>query len=260
MRLLDISQGAVIRIKLDSPEPTGEALLFAECSHTLTTHGLTISLFLAGLVGSVTHCVGMCGPFVLAQTRTGPILQKPASSLLLPYHLGRMTTYVALGVFVHSIVNLAYLFSDARTLVTVPLLMMAGIIFLVSSFPSLGRVFPWAASIRLPAIFTSIANKMHRLMLDNGYRSQYLLGIILGFIPCGLVIAALMAAATAPTNLHAAIAVAAFAIGTMPSLMAIGLFGKGLTQKFPGLSDRFSRIAMVISSLWLFVLAGSLIF
>lgn len=234
--------------------------MFAECTHALTTHyGLVTSLFMAGLVGSITHCTGMCGPFVLAQTQAGPTLQRPITSLLLPYHLGRMTTYICLGIFVHSIVNLAYLFSNARALVTAPLLMLASVIFLVSAFPSLARIFPWAASVKFPNTFLHLVNRAYGLIRKQDVGSQYLLGLLLGFLPCGLVIAALMASATAPSILHAALAIMAFTVGTMPSLMAIGFFGKGLKRRFPGFSHYFSKVAMTISSLWLLVLAGSLI-
>lgn len=235
--------------------------LFAECTHALTAHyGLTASLFLAGLVGSATHCAGMCSPFVLAQTQTGPALRKTAEKLLLPYHFGRMTTYVFLGVLVQSVINLAYLFSGARALLTAPLLMLAGIVFLATAFPALSNLFPWATRIHLPGFFTTIAQKGYDLVQKHNAGSRYLLGITLGFLPCGLVIAALMAAATAPTITQAAIAMTAFSLGTMPSLMMIGLCGQGLRQRFPVFSQRISRIAMAASSLWLFALAGSLIF
>lgn len=214
---------------------------------------------MAGLVGSVTHCTGMCSPFVLAQTQAGPALQKPVARLLLPYHLGRMTTYTGLGILVHSVVNLAYLVSTARTLVTVPLLMLASIIFLVSAFPVLVKIFPWAAAIRLPDTFPRLARKAYGLMQKQDPWSRYILGLVLGFLPCGLVIAALMAASTAPTIFGAALAIMAFAIGTMPSLIAVGLCGTGLKQKFPAFSYYFSKVAMTVSSLWLLVLAGSLI-
>ncbi len=234
--------------------------MFFECTHALTAHyGLTASLFLAGLVGSVTHCAGMCAPFVLAQTQSGLIFKKLTTNLLLPYHFGRMTTYVMLGILVHSMVNLAYLFSDTHALITAPLLMLAGIVFLVTAFPKLGLLFPWATRIKLPGFFTFIAHKGYQLIQAQGSDSRYLLGLTLGLIPCGLVIAALMAAATAPTALQAALAMFAFSLGTMPSLMAIGLFGQGLKQKFPVFSQRISRFALVASSLWLFFLAGNLI-
>ena len=68
--------------------------------------GVLLSLFLAGLTGGFSHCVGMCAPFVMAQV-TSNMAQVPAKEMhrltrlkgaaLIPYHLGRMTTYSMLG-------------------------------------------------------------------------------------------------------------------------------------------------------------------
>src|SRR5262245_38327356 len=71
----------------------------------LDAFGLPLALFLAGLVGSLTHCTLMCGPFVLAQVAgrleagaaAGGELVRLAGAALVPYHLGRMTTYSVLG-------------------------------------------------------------------------------------------------------------------------------------------------------------------
>lgn len=235
--------------------------MFAECVHNFAAgHGLTASLFLGGMVGSLTHCAGMCSPFVLAQTENGPVLQKSAQALLLPYHLGRMTTYIFLGVLVHSVINLAYLFSETKVFVTAPLLMLAGVLFLANAFPALSALFPWAARLSLPLPVAMIGQATQKLFRKNSPLSRYFLGILLGFMPCGLVVAALMAAATAPGPFEAALAMAAFSVGTMPVLILIGLGGRGFKQKFPRLSARFSQTALVISSLWLFALAGMLIF
>src|SRR5437763_314626 len=71
---------------------------------SLGSIGVPASLFVAGLAGSAVHCVGMCGPFVLGQimgdadgaTAYGE-WRRLAGAALLPYHLGRLTTYTALG-------------------------------------------------------------------------------------------------------------------------------------------------------------------
>lgn len=235
--------------------------MFAECVHNImNNYGLVTSLFIGGLVGSFTHCAGMCAPFVLAQTESGPVLQRPLKSLLLLYHLGRTTSYVGLGILTYSILNLAYLFSYEKSLITAPLLMTGGVLFLVSAFPVLSSVFPWAAKIRLPAGFISLNTKAAALFHRQDFLARYMLGVLLGFMPCGLVIAALMASATAQSLPQAIMAMVAFSIGTMPALMAIGICGKGLKQKFPKFSKRFSQAAMVVSSFWLFALAGMMIF
>jgi uncharacterized protein len=67
---------------------------------------LLTSLFVVGLLGSISHCVGMCGPFVLGQLvarlEATPVarlheFRRLTGAALAPYHLGRITTYGLLG-------------------------------------------------------------------------------------------------------------------------------------------------------------------
>jgi len=235
--------------------------VFGECLHGIaTSYGLAVSLFLGGLTGGFTHCAGMCSPFVLAQAGTDFSIRKLGSALLLPYHLGRMTTYVGLAALVSSFVNLAFVFSNLKSLIAAPLLVTAGVIFMVSIFPRMSALFPWIGRIHWNAPFAIMGKTMPKLMAHDHPFSRYVLGILLGFMPCGLVIAALMASATAPTVLHAALAMAAFTAGTMPALIVVGLGGGALKKKFPKAARRFSEVAMAISSVWLFVIAGMMIF
>ena len=235
-------------------------MIIAQCVHDMAvSHGLVISLFLAGLVGGFGHCVGMCAPFVLAQTETAPTIRKLGSSLLLPYHLGRMTTYVALAVLVSSVINLAFVFSDLKVLITAPMLVLAGVIFLVSAFPRLSALFPWAANIQLAAPYKFISRFSSKLMNNKNILGRYTLGVLLGFMPCGLVLSALLASATADSTLQAALAMGAFTLGTIPALVLVALGGNVLKYQYPKAFQHVSQGAMVISGLWLFVLAGQMI-
>ena len=141
-------------------------MIIADCvSNFTTSYGLPVSLFLAGLVGSVTHCSGMCSPFVLAQMGDDVVLKRPAGRLLIPYHLGRMVTYVFLAVLFGTILNLAFLFSGVRAFIVAPILLLAGILFLVSAFPALGQVFPWVVRFQSVKLFKPITSVTSRLML-----------------------------------------------------------------------------------------------
>src|ERR1700761_9099076 len=73
---------------------------------TAVRGGLLLGLFVAVAAGSVVHCGPMCGVFVLGQmsermARLPPERlcerQRIRNGLLLPYHLGRLTTYAGLG-------------------------------------------------------------------------------------------------------------------------------------------------------------------
>ncbi len=79
----------------------------AACRVVVSDNGnLLGSLALAGLAGGLTHCVGMCGPFVLSQVSARfealpaarmTEFHRLAGAALIPYHLGRMVTYCVLG-------------------------------------------------------------------------------------------------------------------------------------------------------------------
>jgi len=236
-------------------------LFIGQCIHDVAvSHGLFISLFLAGLVGGATHCAGMCSPFVLAQVGGKPELQKLSRTLLLPYHLGRMTTYVGLAVLVASIVNLAFVFSGLKSIIAVPMLMLAAVVFLISAFPRMLSILPWAGRLRLSVPYKFIERFSSRLMDNPGVVKRYGLGVLLGFMPCGLVASALLAASTAPNVGYAALAMAVFTVGTMPALVLVALGGGALRYKYPKASLRMSQGAMVISSFWLMAIAVSLVF
>lgn len=240
--------------------------MFAQCVHDFNTHkGLIYSLFLAGLFGGATHCSGMCGPFVMAQipdtkNEGKPFLNRIVGAALIPYHLGRTTTYVFLALVLSIMLNLAFLFSPSRSLLAAPLLAMAGVMFAVSAFPKLAIVFPWASSVRIGLPYRWISRLHRYLSIESTILKRYALGVLLGFMPCGLVVSAIMASASAQTYLGTFLAMLAFSFGTFPALFMVGLGGSAIKEKFPDLWPKLSRGFMAASALWIFVLAGHMFF
>ncbi|MEC8664714.1 MAG: sulfite exporter TauE/SafE family protein [Pseudomonadota bacterium] len=216
-----------------------------------------MSLLIAGLVGGTTHCAGMCAPFVLAQNGQ---VERLSQALLLPYHFGRMTTYVFMGVLVNAVIGIAFVNSDLKILITVPLLLTAAIMFIVTAFPVVSKLFPWVSSMRMPLPWGFIS-KINKFSGKNlSFAKRYVLGVMLGFMPCGLVVAALMAASTASSPLYAGFAMAAFTIGTMPALIAVAMGGKVLGRKFPTIEMKIKRFAMAASAVWLCFIAANMVF
>lgn len=214
---------------------------------------LPLTLFLAGLVGGATHCVAMCGPFVISQAGQ---VEKLRQAALLPYHLGRITTYVAMAMLLSSVLNLAFLFLPVRSLIIAPVLMLAGLIFIVNAFPSLTAAFPWINKIAFSVPYQWLHKGFQKLSVNAGSMKRYAMGMLLGFMPCGLIVSALMAASTAPGAWQAGLAMAAFGAGTMIPLMAVAFGGVGFQKKFPRAMRRATQILMVWSGLWLFIMAG----
>ena len=225
-----------------------------------TAHSLYIALFMAALLGSVSHCIGMCGPFVMAQA-TGfavPEGKNPATwyrALLLPYHLGRLTTYTLLGMLATMLAT-PLLENPHFKIIPSLMLVIAAVIFLISAF---SRLFPTrlsAFNLSFCGMPSWISEKIARLLPENSLFSGYLLGIILGFLPCGLVYAAIIAVAATGNIWQAMGAMMLFALGTMPALMLIGVSGKWLHYRINSWIKPLSAILMILNSTMLFIMAG----
>jgi sulfite exporter TauE/SafE len=218
---------------------------------------LLAALFSAGLAGGFTHCAGMCGPFVLAQV-AGFLdkvdaarmseLTRLRGAALLPYHLGRLTTYSALGALAGALAGRVEQIAGLR-LLAAALLALASLLFLAQAAGRIalpGAGGPGAKVIaglrgsavggpagRLVARFGEALARLARPWMEADQRSgpgrsaarRYGLGVVLGFLPCGLLYGALAGAAAAGGAAAGALAMAAFTLGTFPGLATVGLVG-----------------------------------
>jgi len=199
--------------------------------------GLMLALFLAGLTGGLTHCVGMCGSFVLAQVTNGLAAQPAAgfgpwarlrAAALLPYHLGRMTTYVALGAIAGGLAGAFVALTAFKALLSVFLLAAAGLF--VGQLAQ--ELLPRVGGGGLGRVASGLSRVVAPLFADpRGWRG-YGLGVSLGFLPCGLIYAALAAAAGSGGPVAGALAMAAFVAGTAPALVAVGYGGTMLGRRW----------------------------
>lgn len=201
-------------------------MLAALCGSGAWSGGLLIGLFVAGAVGSTMHCVPMCGGFVLGQVADG-MARLPTTRLcewrrvsrgaLLPYHLGRLTTYAGLGALGGAASGRLPWFSVASA----GLLLLGAALFLAH----VANVLP--GFDRAPAGWARAIARLAR-HASGGYP----LGIVLGFLPCGLLYAALATTAASGTPLLGALGMLAFGLGTMPALIAVGIAGQAAGRRW----------------------------
>lgn len=236
-------------------------------SGTAAGAALLGGLLLAGLSGSVMHCVPMCGPFVLGQA-ADRMARMPASALceaarlrgalLLPYHAGRLITYAGLGAVVATLGAHAL---PARAIGL--LLIFAALLFLAHAarlalpmlgLPGLARALP-----RLDAAPAGWAGTLARLARrlrgsdGDSWTDGLLLGLVLGFLPCGMLYGALAAAATTGRAGGGALAMLAFGLGTVPALIAVALAGQAAGRAWQSAMLRLAPAVMLLNAV---VLAG----
>ncbi|NUB26433.1 sulfite exporter TauE/SafE family protein [Azospirillum brasilense] len=218
--------------------------------------GLLVALLTAGLVGGSTHCAGMCGPFVLAQV-TARLEQVPASRMselhrlagaaVLPYHLGRGTTYTLIGAAAAAVAGHVGALPGLKWL-SVALLAFAALFFLGYAVKGLTAWMPKLDGA-VQRWWGDRVSRLARPLFGNptGWRG-YGLGLALGFIPCGLLYGAVAVAAASGSALTGALGMAAFALGTLPSLLAVGLAGHLAGRTWRSAVARAAPVIMVVNA------------
>ncbi|MFN3807298.1 sulfite exporter TauE/SafE family protein [Asticcacaulis sp.] len=231
--------------------------LFPACGALVEGQGpLWLGLFLAGLTGSVAHCLPMCGPFVLMQIAAPG--QSRWARLLLPYHAGRLTTYALLGAAAGSVLFFLPA-SPVLELVRRALLALVATAFLYLLAEGLlarvGLRLPFRLGLNLGLRLPCRLKAMSGRNSPRGV-ARYALGLSLGLLPCGLVFVALTAVAAAGNPLSGALGMLAFGAGTVPALSALGLFGAPLLQRWPWLQDALRLTALGVNAALLFALSA----
>ncbi len=198
-----------------------------------------ITAFLMGLAGSL-HCLGMCGPIFAA---TSSFYDSPGAYLkpVLLHHLGKIIAYAGIGIIMGLIGQGVSLF-----LFQYKIMLISGIVLIIMA---LGGLIKWKI---FTGFNTWISQKM-ALLLGKKSKGIFLLGLVNGLIPCGLVYAAAVGAAATQNIVSGALFMAFFGLGTAPALTAVG-FSRWLMRikKVKNLA-LWKQIPVLILGLWLFM-------
>lgn len=206
------------------------------------------SAFLIGLFGSF-HCIGMCGPIALAL----PVQQNSRFNLItgrLLYNIGRAITYAVIGL-VFGLVGQSLSLAGFQQSVSI----IAGVLILLMV------LLPSKISQKLyllkPAYgFTNfLKRKFSVLLKKKSVASTFLIGILNGFLPCGLVYIAVAGAIASGSYLEGAIYMFIFGIGTLPIMLAISLAGNFISINVRRRISKAIPAFMVILA-FLFILRG----
>ncbi len=184
------------------------------------------AVFVVGLLGGV-HCLGMCGSIVGVFTS-----QVPKQHARWPFHLayssGRIASYVIAGVLVGAVGQAGLLMRDA-----VPvqhLLFALSSLMLVMLGLYLAGV--WGAVRRLEQLGGGLWKRLQpyttRLLPVDTVPRALGLGALWGWLPCGLVYSVLLTALASGDALQGGLTMLAFGLGTLPNLLAIGLFWESI--------------------------------
>jgi len=183
--------------------------------------------FAAGLLGSA-HCLGMCGGisglFAAGATVASFRTQLP---LAIAYNLGRIGSYAFLGVMVAMIGSTTV---SAIPALTAPVRLASGVLIILVGLQV-------AFNLRLLAPVEKIGAKLWNKLVPHARglipatsaTRAVGLGLIWGWLPCGLVYSALLLAATTAEPAGGGLVMIAFGLGTMPAMVMTGLSASKLS-------------------------------
>ncbi|MEO9802170.1 MAG: sulfite exporter TauE/SafE family protein [Reichenbachiella sp.] len=176
------------------------------------------ALFL-GFVGSL-HCVVMCGPIVLAMSGQQTLSKFLVSRVL--YNLGRICTYAAVGLLFGILGELIFLGSYQQAFS-----IGVGLFMIVLAF-ALGSSAKGKLYKPMYQLTQSLKARLSKWLKNTSLQGSFLLGLLNGFLPCGLVYAA-VAGALATANLQSGVIyMIVFGLGTFPAMLFMALSGRAL--------------------------------
>jgi hypothetical protein len=188
------------------------------------------SAFIVGLLGGV-HCVGMCGGIVGALSLGMPGSAPTRWPVQFGYNLGRISSYTLAGAIAG---GLGYFFSGLLPVQQAQqvLLVVAGIFMILLGMYLAGW---WNLLLRLEQaggwLWRRIEPLGRGLLPVRDARHALLLGMLWGWLPCGLVYSVLIWSVSAGGVLQGAGLMLAFGLGTLPNLLLMGATASQL-QRF----------------------------
>lgn len=208
-------------------------------------------IFILGLVSSL-HCVSMCGPIVLSYSL--PLGSRTISqqvSAHLAYNFGRIITYTILGAiagFLGTTIGFVGQLAGLENIVAIVsgfLMVFAGLLML-DLLPSKGL------QKYNPLLYTSkFLKPLGSKITSPTVSSKFTLGLILGYLPCGLIYAALLKSMATGSVVSGALTMTAFGLGTAFSLLAIGIFSTAFSLKLSRWGSKLASVSVLILGLFL---------
>jgi sulfite exporter TauE/SafE len=220
-----------------------------------------VAAFLAGLLGS-GHCFGMCGGIAGSLgALSGGTSKRALACPALQFNLGRLMGYAILGAIAAGIIGAAgeimalKAYGKWLRVLTALMVMFIGIRFLID-WRSLDFIEKGGAGIwKRIAPLASKASQRHDWIGRTG------LGVLWGFLPCGLVYTVLMTAASTGYVITGAMTMFAFGLGTAPAMFGLTVAAPALSTF---LSDKLVRrivgFSLIVLAIWMLlpILTGAL--
>ena len=170
--------------------------------------------FIFGLISSF-HCIGMCGPIalMLPVDRTN---QAKKVTQIMTYHIGKLTAYGIIGLIFGLLGKGLFLAGIQQKLSVFIGLAMIMVILIPE------KVFARYNFSKPVLVFISkIKSTLGKQFINKSYKSLFTIGLLNGFLPCGMVYVALFGAIAMQSEIFGVVYMLLFGLGTVPMMSCV---------------------------------------
>lgn len=178
-----------------------------------------------GFLGSF-HCIGMCGPIALALPLGRETTFKRIVGGLL-YNLGRVFTYGIFGL-IFGLLGKGFVLGGYQQVLSISLgvIILIGL-FLPAKFSSemglIKIIFPFVSKVK---------SLLSQLFKQKSFSSLFFIGVLNGFLPCGLVYLGVAGAIATGEVIKGSLFMMAFGLGTLPAMFFVSIASNVISMEW----------------------------
>ena len=204
--------------------------------------------FIFGLISSF-HCVGMCGPIAMMlpvdhQNSTRKAFQ------VATYHFGRLTAYGTIGL-IFGAMGKGFFLAGMQQQLSIAI----GVLMIVFILVPERKLAQYNFSKPIYKVISKVKSVLGKQFKNKSYKSLFTIGLLNGFLPCGMVYVALFGAIAMQSVSYGIFYMLLFGLGTMPLMSVVIYVNSFVTPNFRNKIQTFiPYVAVFIGCL--FILRG----
>jgi uncharacterized protein len=209
---------------------------------------MLLTAFLFGLISSF-HCIGMCGPIAMMLPVNKENQAKKVTQIL-TYHFGRLTAYAIIGFIFGIIGRGLYLAGFQQKMsIFIGISMIAVILIPEKVFAKYNFSKP------IFKLISKIKTSLGSQFKNKSYKSLFTIGLLNGFLPCGMVYVALFGAIAMQNEFYGVLYMILFGLGTVPLMSSVVYLNSFLTLSVRNTIQKLIPFLVVIIGI-LFIVRG----
>ncbi|WP_264537036.1 sulfite exporter TauE/SafE family protein [Flavobacterium sp. N1736] len=206
------------------------------------------SAFIFGLISSF-HCIGMCGPIAMMLPVDRQNEVKKAIQIF-TYHIGRLIAYAVIGL-IFGLLGRGFFLAGLQQNMSIVIGLFMIIVVLIPE-----KVFSkYNFSKPVYKVISKIKSGLGSHFKNKSYKSLFIIGLLNGFLPCGMVYVALFGAIAMQSASLGILYMILFGLGTIPLMTAVVYLNSLLNLSFRNKIQRAIPYVAVIIGV-LFILRG----